>query len=266
MYYGYGFGFNYKGGGVSVDPDAQAFITAASITDPTQQSAVNQLVVDLKAANLWTKMKAVYPFVGGSASTHKWNLKDPRDLDAAFRLTFNGGITHSLTGIKFGGTNGIAETHLVPSSTLNQNSTHLSIYSRSNVAGGIEIEMGTNNIHNCYLLYTYSGTNYKAINSTTQDTTPPNLTGTTNLFIGTRTASNVVKYFKSNVNTHSISTSSTGLSATQIYIGNYANVPNGSYSSKEFAFASIGDGLSDTDAANLYTAVQAFQTTLSRNV
>ena len=30
--------------GPSVDPDAQAFITAASITDPTQQSAINTLV------------------------------------------------------------------------------------------------------------------------------------------------------------------------------------------------------------------------------
>jgi hypothetical protein len=37
-----------RSGGPSVDPDAQAFITAASITNPTQQSAVNTLVVDLK--------------------------------------------------------------------------------------------------------------------------------------------------------------------------------------------------------------------------
>jgi len=55
------------------DPDAQAFITAASITDPTQQSAINQLVVDLKGYNIWTKFKAIYPIVGGSASSHKWN-------------------------------------------------------------------------------------------------------------------------------------------------------------------------------------------------
>jgi hypothetical protein len=32
-----------------VDADAQAFITAASITDPTQQSAINTLVVDRKS-------------------------------------------------------------------------------------------------------------------------------------------------------------------------------------------------------------------------
>ena len=38
------------------------------------------------------------------------------------------------------------------------------------------------------------------------------------------------------------------------------------FSSKECAFASIGDGLTDTQASNFYTAVQAFQTTLSRQV
>jgi hypothetical protein len=67
------------------DVDALAFIAAASITDSTQQSAIDTLVKSLKSANIWTKMKALYPFVGGTATTHKFNLKDPRDLDAAYR-------------------------------------------------------------------------------------------------------------------------------------------------------------------------------------
>ena len=37
-------------------------------------------------------------------------------------------------------------------------------------------------------------------------------------------------------------------------------------SSKECAFSSIGDGLSDTEAANFYTAVQTFNTTLARQI
>ena len=61
--------------GITTDTDAQAFITAAAITDPTQQAAINTLVVDLKGYSIWTKMKAVYPFVGGTAATHKFNLK-----------------------------------------------------------------------------------------------------------------------------------------------------------------------------------------------
>jgi hypothetical protein len=38
------------------------------------------------------------------------------------------------------------------------------------------------------------------------------------------------------------------------------------YSTKQTAFASIGDGLTNTQASDFYTAVQAFQTTLSRQV
>ena len=50
------------GGGF--DPNAEAFITAAGITDPTQQNAINDLVLDLKAASIWTKFNALYPIVG----------------------------------------------------------------------------------------------------------------------------------------------------------------------------------------------------------
>ena len=61
--------------GLTTDADAQAFITAAAITDPTQQTAINNLVVGMKADGTWTKMKAIYPFVGGTASTTNTTLK-----------------------------------------------------------------------------------------------------------------------------------------------------------------------------------------------
>ncbi len=49
----------------TTDPDAQAFITAASITDPTQQSAINQLVVDLKGYSI---KDDTVPHAGGGAT------------------------------------------------------------------------------------------------------------------------------------------------------------------------------------------------------
>jgi hypothetical protein len=115
-----------------LDSDASAFITAAGLTDPTQKSAINTLVKDMKAAGLWTKMKAVYPMVGGTATSMKFNLKDPRDLDAAFRLTWSGGWTYSATGATPNGTNAFADTKL-NDSILTPNSSHLSFYSRTNI-------------------------------------------------------------------------------------------------------------------------------------
>jgi hypothetical protein len=257
------------GGDSSVDADAQAFITSAAITDPTQQSAVNQLVVDLKGYGIWTKMNFIYPFVGGTASTHKWNLKNPLDTDAAFRLLFSGGVTHSTNGVQFGGVNGWAETYLNPNTVFNTNdSFHLSIYSRTNSASNSAYEMGGQNgsTRTALLLRSALGNvfNYAHLNGIV--TANPNSTG---MYVSTRETSTSLKLFRNNVQLGSTYTGANGARFDlTLPIGAYkigVNPPS-NFSNRQYAFASIGDGLTDTEAANLYTAVQAFQTTLGRNI
>lgn len=119
----------------SLDPDAQAFITATGIVDNTIITAVNNLVLSLKAESFWTRMPAFYPLVGGTATTHKFNLKDPRDLDAAYRLTFSGSITHDANGMQGNGSNGFANTHMVLGSVTNINSAMMFMYSGTNTNG-----------------------------------------------------------------------------------------------------------------------------------
>ena len=85
--------YAYAAGGY--DADAQAFFTAAGISDSGQKSAVNTLVLALKSDGIWSRCSAIYPFVGGSSSSHAVNLKTPGTYD----LTFYGGITHSSTGL-----------------------------------------------------------------------------------------------------------------------------------------------------------------------
>jgi hypothetical protein len=249
-----------SGGGV--DPDAQAFITAAAITDPIQQGAINTLVVDLKGYSIWTKFKAIYPIVGGTSSTHKWNLKDPRDLDAAFRLTFSSGWTHSANGMT--PTNAFADTFLTPSVSLSLNSTHISYYSRTNVVGSAQMDMGTlsGGSGQTYLMFSYNTQRFVAIHQS--GSLVPLLSNTTGLLIDNRPNSGEIKSYKSGSLVNTASVSSAVLPTTKIYLG----VTNGlgPYSTKQCAFASIGDGLTDTEAANFYTALQAYQTTLSRQV
>jgi hypothetical protein len=251
----------------SVDADAQAFITAASITDPTQQSAINTLVLDLKGYNIWTKMKALYPFVGGTASQHKWNLKDPRDLDAAFRLVFSGGVTHSSNGVQFGGVNGWAETYLNANTAFTTNdSFHGSIYSRTNSNidgcdyGGVNASARTE-------LWLRSSTDNLVTSAHLNRITTPN-SNSTGYYVSTRSNSTTFKVFKNNSQLGSTYTGANGarLDVT-MPIGAYKIGTTPLYfSNKQYAFASIGDGLTDTEAANFYTAVQAFQTTLGRQV
>lgn len=252
------------------DVDAQAFITAAGITDATQQSAINTLVTDLKGYGVWSKMKAIYPFVGGTASTHKWNLKDPRDLDAAFRLVFSGGWTHSSNGALPNGTNGYANTFLNSLNNTTQDSTHFSYYSRTN-SNATEVEISSSTTvagggTGSLLEIRTSGISYYRVNSDLGYATYTDA-NSFGLYLSNRTASNVINGWKNGSKVATATTASKTQANINYWIGalNQNNVAS-FYTTKECAFASIGDGLTDTEAANFYTAVQAYQTTLSRNV
>jgi hypothetical protein len=274
----YGYGYISIGGigsGDSFDPDAQAFITAAGITDPTQQTAINTLVVSLKANGLWTKMKVIYPFVGGTATTHKFNLKDPRDLDAAFRLSFVGGWTHSSTGALPNGTNAYANSFFKPlTNGLAYNNNHIAYYSRTINAGlnslsqFYEVGSGNNTGNNNLSLWTRREANtagYDSSNFPTNRQTFSNTDGR-GFYIGTA-PNTTAKFFRNGVLRSSIVASAFSITDFNIYIGGFNEIGGSTYSSqKQVAFSSIGDGLTDTEAANFYTAVQTFQTTLGRNV
>jgi hypothetical protein len=252
--------------GITTDSDAQAFITAAAITDPTQQTAINNLVVGMKADGIWTKMKAVYPFVGGTATAHKWNLKDPRDLDAAFRLVFNGGWTHSNNGAQGNGVNSFANPFLSSSANLQLNSAHVSYYSRTNSAANM-VMMGTQSL---YVLARW--TQYHANNSVESDQGGISTGNTTaGFFMSNRTNGTAMKY-QINGTIQTDSTSTAALATLQenpsLYLGCQNTLLYGVrlHNNYQTAFSTIGDGLTDTEAANLYTRVQAFQTQLFRQV
>jgi hypothetical protein len=258
--------------GGEVDPDAQAFITAAAITDPTQQAAINTLVVDLKGYSIWSKMEALYPMVGGTSSTHKFNLKNPLDTDAAFRLVFSGGWTHSATGALPNGTNGWADTFVKTGTDLALNSTHVSVYSRTDAPAASRIAIG-----NCFGAATFelsmglknSSSNTTHRNNTSSFSQVSNL-DSRGFYIGNRNLSTQQKIIKNTtINTFNVNSSATTNSFT-INISSALQASGSGirdfYDNKELAFSSIGDGLTDTEAANFYTAVQAFQTTLGRQV
>ena len=246
------------------DVDAQAFLNAAVITDSTQASAVNTLVTDLKSANIWTKMKALYPFVGGTANSHKFNLKDPRDLDAAYRLVFNGGWVHSSTGALPNGTTGYANTYLAPNA-MGQNNVHVSFYSRTN-ADGLYADIGGGaGISYVEVLTKYTGRGYVYVNTHQGDWFyNPSSTG---LYIANRIVAGIVSLFKNNTKVINAGRAAQTPTTYNLYLAaeNGAGTA-GSYSPREQAFASIGDGLTDAEAATFYNAVQAFQTSLGRQV
>ena len=191
---------------------------------------------------------------------------DARDLDDAFRLVFSGGWTHSTTGALPNGSNGYADTKLIPSSNLTQNNSHISIYNRTNT-DGLYVDMGTRNASAESILLTRwsNGTLFNHNTDYGLRMAPSNSDSRGHYIISRRSSSDMEAY----KNGSSISTSSaiSNASTYSIYLSawNDFGSPN-YYTNREISFSSIGDGLTDTEAANFYTAVQAFQTTLSRQV
>jgi hypothetical protein len=269
--YGYGYSPFIKSasssGGTPVDPDAQAFITAASITNPTQQSAINTLVTDLKADGLWSKMKAIYPFVGSSATSNSYNLKNT----SQFQITWNGGVTHSSNGVLSNDINGYGNTGLNPSTVLSLNSTHLSYYSRSNTNGSEDVEMGISLAPDRRLLIApkFLGT-LSAVRAVNDAQVGPSASpsDTRGLFIASRINSTQTKLYRntSTLFTDNINSGNLANGNVFLLVYNTGSLPPVHYSSRQCAFASIGDGLTDTEATNLYTRVQVFNTTLNRQV
>lgn len=248
----------------ALDTDAQAFVDAAGISNATQKAAINQLVLDLKSNGLWTKMKAIYPMVGGSAATHKFNLKDPRDLDEAFRLTFNGTWTHSSNGAASGGPGSYANTFLVPSSNLaGVNSQHLSYYSRNSNSGDTDIGSGTFKGGGILMWVKYSGNNQTYTSTANQTFT----TETSGLGLHIVSANSSATLLVTPTTSASNGVSSGLLSTGNVYIGGSNNNNNLYYpTARQCAFATVGNGLNSADCSNLQTLVNNYQQSLGRKV
>ena len=257
------------------DADAVAFFTrvtaAGGTLSATEQTAINQLVLDLKANSLWTPMKAIYPMVGASASACAQNLKS-----SSFTGTFTSGWTFASTGVTPNGTSAYMNTNFIPSTDYTSNTNFgLFLYTSSTTARIGERDFAI-----------FTSNSLPSINLTSKDTvsskadlfdwttTRISVSGynVEGFYIGSRTASNVAKLYRNGTSIGTTSISQGTAPSVFVTLG-AANTSTSnpitsaaSYSAKTFSFAGTCDGLTDTEASNFYTAVQAFQTTLSRNV
>jgi hypothetical protein len=259
-----------SGGGF--DADAQAYFdrvtTAGGTLTTTEKTAVNQLVIDLKANSLWTPMKAIYPMVGSSAAACAQNLKS-----SSFTGTFTSGWTFASTGATPNGTSAYMNTGLNPvAQGLTTADAHLSYYARtqSTTIDPAEIANYTDG-SNAFVLQTKgSGTENRFFFSYNYRAYQTVVISPTGFISGSSTGGNgrrdIYKNGTSVGNNLVTDTGTLGNYSLYLGAGNINNTSVASYSNAQCAFASIGQGLSATNMSNLYTSVQTFQTTLSRNV
>ncbi len=231
-----------------------------------EQNAISQLVVDLINYGIWDKMKVIYPMVGASAAACAQNLKS-----SSFTGTFSSGWTFASTGVTPNGTSAFMNTNFNANNQLIYTSSHLSFYSRtSNSASFANTDIGNNTSSNYFRLRLFEPTNtgWALITTVATWANSSSVTNSLGFYLGSRTSSNKLIFQKNNTILATSTVNETNLFPNNItYIGALNN--NGTtseFSNRQCAFASLGDGLTDTEASNFYTAVQAFQTTLSRQV
>ena len=246
----------------SYDVDAKKFIDSSGITDNTQKTAINNFVIQLKDSSLWTKFIAIYPMVGGTANTVKWNLKDPRNSDAAYRLSFYGNPLYASTGVLFPTTADYADSHLMDSQAGGYNNAAMSYYSRT---------QNTNSGYDMGCTDQFGPYNELSIYSNSLDNSewfgysyaiaPANTTG---LFMMSSITDEVTRYRNGAVVKRRGAPPINSYTNLTIWIGTSRfTIRSGQ---KECALATIGNGLTDAQAMTFYNIVQKFQIALGREM
>jgi hypothetical protein len=247
--------------GTSYDSDAQAFFTAAGITNTTQKDAVNQLVLDLKAASVWTKLKVIYPFVGGDATKHSYNLKNP----AAFQITWSGGWTHSSTGAAGNGTNAKGETGFNPNTEFADNDyAYIGVYVGGTSESGEFIPIGCRDgIGDFYIKPRNGSNNLSAfINSGEAGGGVPSPLG----YSSGTSKSGGIRTFKNGTPLSPLNPLSTSTANYNVWLGCLNNLGSEyGHINSTLQLVFIGDDeFSDADDAAIYTAAAAYQTAIGR--
>lgn len=256
-------------------PDVSGYISrliAAGYTpSPLEINAVNNLVYKFVGGGFYDKFQVIYPVIGNSGTTSTLDLKNLCNGIANGSWTFdsNGMKPTSVSIANF------INTQYNPFIRLSTpNDAHLSVYVRQSNNQQVRKVVGNHD--------TQPGTLFFQINASVATggnavifgggTNFPGSTGITDsrgLWFGNRSASNAQQlYFNGR-----LTTTGTGASVAlssfnrNTYLGAAnANGTTAFASDQGIAFASFGLSLTAQQAADMYLAIQAYQTALGRQV
>ena len=260
--------------GTPPDTAAQTFINAVQATgvslNTTQQGAINTFVTTMKSQNLWSKMTLIYPFIGGTAASHKFNMLNPVDADSAFRVTYTGSWTHDSNGVTPGSNCWMDTKYNLSSGS--STSFHISSYIRTNstesfpssefgsIAAGVGISFNPSDGTGQFLAeFLNNGANYiTGSNPTSSGHYILNQSGS--IFLVQKNGSGSFGNGPRNTGGVALNTQNLYLNAS-----NVAGAGSGP-ALRNFCFVTVGTLMNLADAKNLYLNIQALQTSLGRNV
>ncbi|MEM0575150.1 fibronectin type III domain-containing protein [Flavobacterium polysaccharolyticum] len=253
----------------TIDADPYLYIDASG--NQAYEAAIVNLFSDLKAQGLYNKIQAFYPFLGTTQAQHKWNAKNPLDTNAAFRLQFFGGGTHSNLGYQCNGTNAYANTFFVPSTNQNVNSNGLSVVVGSNIANiqndVVEIGSFVSLTQASLIQCRGNNTSYNRstrINGNTINQINQN--DARGVFTSVKQSATFTKFIR---NKTEIASGNSGgnLPNISLFVGNL-NINGTPYaagwSTQRIQFTAIHEGLTDAEVVALHTIIDNFEAAIGR--
>jgi hypothetical protein len=264
--------FKLNGGGTTTTPagydsDAQAYFTRAESVgtlSTTEKDAYNQLVLDLKSAALYTKFKALYPFLGASEATTGLNA-----IANNYTIAWYNGPTYAATGVAFNGTTQYGELNLNVYTELNatRNSLSVGYYHRTTTsndgwAWGAAASPGDPAFQ---LNPNYAGNTHAYLPSNLNGIVAAN-GGIKGTFVLSRTADNDLRVYKDATQLGSnTAVADLDLVNYKMMIGaRNLNGASNAHTATEFGIFFIASGLTPTEVATLQTHLQTFYTALGR--
>lgn len=233
-------------------------------------NAVNNLVYKFIGGEFYDKFQVIYPVIGNSGTTSTLDLKNLCNGVAFGSWTFD---SLGMKPVGLLGTNYI-NTQYNPFVQLSSpNDAHLSVYVRQ-TSSGVKKVVGNHNAGNGTLFYQInagtSGGNVVVFGGGSGFPTPIGITDSKGFWMGVRPSSTLQQlYYNGRLN-------STGTGASvalsnfnrNTYLGaaNNGGATGAFPSDQGIAFASFGLSLTAKQAADMYLAIQAYQTELGRQV
>jgi hypothetical protein len=253
------------------DVDAQNYFNAnTSITSAADKNAINTFYLGLKSDGIYTKIKAMYLPIWGSAATCKWNLINPLDTNAAFRLAFSNGWTYSSNGIT--PTSAYTDTYLITNTAFaTDHNKHLSFYNQINVnSTGNSSSIGSDTVVGgwCRMSVKTIGNAAIVFGGTGGTTTIAN-TDSRGFYIANRPNSTSSQIYKNGSlfgNGSSANGSTSQINQTLLIGAARSGISITYYDNKQCSFASIGDSLNATEQLNFSSRVNTLMTYFGINV
>ena len=271
------------GGGPAYGTLTTAFIAAAGITGSVIPTALNNFETGLTTYSLTSKIMACYPFVGGNATTSKYNFMDT----TLYPLSYTGSITFNMDGMNIASSAAEAHASSFPGNLVSHQVGHDATYIKTKNQNGVvpctsglksDLTPATGSLTQYYMEFSSATNTFTAFwpcnVATNQGDGSLGVSsgGVPGTWVVARTSASSLKIYKNGSSLGENTTTLTGrsygpYSVDVMYIAgrqnNFETTAAFQFGFKSFGFGTYG-GMDATDVSNYTTLIAALQTDLGR--